>query len=102
MEKPKRYKRFESEYPSAAEAYENLGKQIHSCGPLDSKTRALIKIAISTGAGLEGALHSHTRKAVEAGCTKEEIRHAIMLSIPTIGLPSAMAAMSWADDILDK
>ena len=66
MEKPKRYKRFESEYPTAAEAYENLGKQIHSCGPLDSKTRTLIKIAISTGAGLEGALHSHTRKAVEA------------------------------------
>lgn len=102
MDKPKRFKRFESEFPAAAEAYEKLGNELHLSGPLDSKTRALIKIAISTGAGLEGALHSHTRKALEAGCSKEEIRHAIMLSVPTIGLPSAMAALSWADDILDK
>lgn len=102
MDKPKRYKRFETEFPSAAKAYEMLGYELHKSGPLDTKTRALIKIAISTGAGLEGALHSHTRKALEAGCSKEEIRHVVMLSVPTIGLPSAMAALSWADDILDK
>ncbi|MCK7517620.1 MAG: carboxymuconolactone decarboxylase family protein [Ignavibacteriales bacterium] len=66
------------------------------------KQEHLIKLAISTGAGLEGAVHSHTRKAVELGISKEEIRQTVLLALPTIGLPSTMAAMSWVDDILEK
>jgi AhpD family alkylhydroperoxidase len=49
-----------------------MGDAVHRSGPLDEKTRALIKLAISTGARLEGAVHSHTRKAVQTGATKEE------------------------------
>lgn len=98
---PKRYKRFMDEFPDVGKSYEEMGDAVHKAGPLDDKTRALIKLAISTGARFEGAVHSHTRKALKAGCTKEEIRHAVMLSLPTIGLPSMMAALSWADDILD-
>ena len=52
--------------------------------------------------GLEGAVHSHTRKAIELEISKEEIRQTVLLALPTIGLPSTMAAMSWVDDILDK
>lgn len=102
MALPKRFKRFTEEFPEVAAAYEQLGNAVHKSGPLDNKTRALIKLAISTGARLEGAVHSHARKAISAGCTKEEMRHAVMLSLPTIGLPSMMAALSWLDDILDK
>ena len=80
----------------------NLVKQFIHLVRLDDKTRALIKLAISTGAGLEGAVHSHTRKAVELGISKEEIRQTVLLALPTIGLPSTMAAMSWVDDILEK
>jgi len=98
---PKRYKRFMEEFPETAKAYEMLGDSVHKAGPLDEKTRVLIKIAISTGARLEGALHSHVRKALSAGVKPAEIRHAIMLSLPTIGLPSMMAALSWADDIIE-
>ena len=98
---PKRYKRFMVEFPETAEAYEKLGESVHKAGPLDDKTRALIKIAISTGARLEGALHSHVRKALSSGVNAAEIKHAIMLSLPTIGLPSMMAALSWADDIIE-
>jgi 4-carboxymuconolactone decarboxylase len=102
MALPKRFKRFTEEFPEVASAYEQLGTAVHKSGPLDNKTRALIKLAISTGARLEGAVHSHARKALSAGCTKEEMRQAVMLSLPTIGLPSMMAALSWLDDILDK
>jgi 4-carboxymuconolactone decarboxylase len=102
MALPKRFKRFTEEYPDVASAYEQLGTAVHKSGPLDNKTRALIKLAISTGARMEGAVHSHARKALAVGCTKEEMRHAVMLSLPTIGLPSMMAALSWLDDILDK
>ena len=99
---PKRFEKLHKDYPEVAKAYEELGKAVHSSGPLDNKTRALIKLAISTGAGLEGAVHSHTRKAIELGISTEEIRQTILLALPTIGLPPTMAAMSWVDDILDK
>lgn len=99
---PKKFKKFTEDFPEVANAYEALGSAVHKAGPLDNKTRALIKLAISTGAKLEGAVHAHTRKALKAGVTKEEMRHAVMLALPTIGLPSMMAALSWIDDIIDK
>jgi len=99
---PKRFEKFQQDFPQAASAYEQLGKAVHSSGPLDDKTRALIKLAISTGAGLEGAVHSHTRKAIELGITKEEIKQTVLLALPTIGLPPTMAVMSWVDDLLEK
>ena len=99
---PKRFEKLHKDYPEVAKAYEELGKAVHSSGPLDNKTRALIKLAISTGAGLEGAVHSHTRKAIELGISKEEIRQTILLALPTIGLPPTMAAIRWVDDIIDK
>lgn len=99
---PKRYKKFMNDFPEVGNSYEKLGDAVHAAGPLDEKTRALIKLAISTGARLEGAVHSHARKAVKSGCTKEEMRHVALLSLPTIGLPSMMAALSWIDDIVGE
>ena len=98
---PKRFKKFTEDYPALAKAYEEMGNAVHAAGPLDDKTRALIKLAISTGARLEGAVHSHTRKAIASGCTADELRHVVLLSLPTIGLPSMMAALSWIDDIIE-
>ncbi len=99
---PKYFEEFKKGYPDIYNAYEKLGESVHTAGPLDEKTRALIKIGLSAGAQLEGALHSHVRKALEAGVTKEEIYQAILLAVPTIGFPPTMAALSWADDILQK
>ena len=97
---PKTYKRFMENYPEVGEGYEKLGDAVHKSGPLDEKTRALIKLSISTGARMEGAVHSHTRKALRAGAEPDEIRHAVILSLPTIGLPSMMAALTWVEDVL--
>jgi len=47
-------------------------------------------------------VHSAVRHAKAAGISADEIRHVIVLSITTIGFPRAMAAMSWADDVLRK
>lgn len=101
-ELPKRFEKFQKDFPEVAKAYESLGNAVHKAGPLNDKTRALIKIAISTGARLEGAVHSHARKAIEAGCSKEEILQTVMLALPTIGLPATMAAVSWVEDVLEK
>ena len=98
---PKRYLKFKEDYPEVLNAYEQMGDAVHNAGPLDEKTRAVIKLAISTGARLEGAVHSHTRKAVKVGASREELRQVALLSLPTIGLPSMMAALSWIDDIIE-
>jgi 4-carboxymuconolactone decarboxylase len=96
---PKRYLKFKEDYSDVATAYESMGTAVHQAGPLDEKTRALIKLAVSTGARLEGAVHSHVRKALSAGASKEEMHHVALLALPTIGFPSMMAALSWIDDI---
>jgi len=97
---PKRFQKFTEDYPAVAEAYERLGAACHQGGPLEEEQRALIKLGISIGARMEGAVHSHVRKALGAGVSPEEIRHAVLLALPTIGLPSMMAAMTWVDDVL--
>ncbi len=99
---PKRFQDFMKKYPDVAKGYEMLGDAVHAAGPLDARTRALIKLGISAGARLEGAVHSHARKALEAGVKPEEMRHAVILALPTIGLPSMMAALSWIDDVLEE
>lgn len=97
---PARYQQFEKRYPAVMEALERLGEVTQSAGPLDNKTRALVKLGIAIGALREGAVHSHTRRALEAGCTPDELRHVGVLAITTIGFPSTMATMSWVEDIL--
>jgi len=97
---PKRFTDFTKNYPDLAEAYEAFGKACHASGPLDNRSRALVKFAISVGARLEGGAHAHVRKALAAGISSQELRHIAFLAMPTIGFPASMAAMSWIDDIV--
>ena len=99
---PKRYRRMHDDYPEFMEAYESLGEAAKEAGPLSDREVSLVKLAISLGAGLEGAAHSHCRKALDAGCSPEDLRHVALLSAPTIGFPTMMRAKSWVEDVLDK
>ena len=99
---PKRFLQFQQDYPDAARAYKELGAAAKAAGPLDGKNRALVGLAIAIGMRHEGAVHSHARKAIEAGLKPAEIRHAALLSVTTMGFPNMMAAMSWVDDVLKQ
>jgi len=79
-------------------AFDELGNRCHEAGPLDEKSRRLVKLALSIGAGLEGATHSAGRNAQKVGITQEEIDHVALLSISTLGLPSATRAFTWIHD----
>jgi len=83
------------------QGYEAFGRACSAGGPLDAKTVSLLKLAISLGAGLEGAAHSHARKAREAGWTREELLHAAHLCGPTIGWPGMMRGRGWVLDVTD-
>jgi 4-carboxymuconolactone decarboxylase len=97
---PTPYQEFASKYKTVWEAYDALGMACHRVGPLPPKVRELVKLGMAVGARMEGAVHSHTRRALEAGATPEEIRHAVLLAVTTLGFPTAMAVLTWAEDIL--
>jgi alkylhydroperoxidase/carboxymuconolactone decarboxylase family protein YurZ len=85
------------------EAYEHFGKLIHEKGgPLDEKTRWLIKVALSTECQYEYALRTHILKALKSGCTKEEIEHVMLLVAPTAGFPKMMEGLLILRSILEK
>lgn len=97
---PARYLQFQQRYPAVFHAYESLGEATADSGPLDDRTRALVKLGIAVGGQMEGAVHSHTRRALEAGCSADEIRHVVLLATTTLGFPSMMKCLSWVDDVL--
>lgn len=99
---PGRFKEFVQKYPDMAAAYNALGDAAQAAGPLDAKTRALVKLGIAIGMQHEGATHSHTRKAIEAGATPDEVRHAALLAVTTLGFPRMMAARGWIEDVLSR
>lgn len=98
---PVPFEQFRQRFPETHAAYERLGGACHTSGPLEPKTRALVQLGMAIGIRSEGAAHSHVKKALEAGASPEEIRHAVLLGIPTLGLPTTVAAFTWIDDILE-
>ncbi len=99
---PARFLEFNKKYPRVAEAYENLASQCRESGPLNNRERCLVKLGIAIGSGMEGSVRSQVRKALDIGLRRDEIEHAFLLAITAIGFPSMMAALTGADDILNK
>ena len=93
------YNQQKKQYPAVFKAYEQFGDACRAAGPLDEKSAALVKLAIAVGTRHEGAVHSHTRRSIEAGASMAECRHVALLSLTTIGFPSMMAALSWIEDV---
>ncbi len=86
---------FKEDFPKVYSGHEALGKEIHEkSGPLDEKTRWLLKIAISGASHHPIALETHSLKAKEAGVTDAEIKHALLLLIQSTGFPTFMEAYS--------
>src|SRR5437660_11927327 len=97
-ELPKPIEEIRKLYPTVWKAFNDLGNRCHEAGPLDEKTRRLVKLALSIGAGLEGATHSAVRAARKSGITEDEVDHVAVLAISTLGLPAATRAMTWIGD----
>jgi alkylhydroperoxidase/carboxymuconolactone decarboxylase family protein YurZ len=97
---PKTVESFSASFGTVWQAFQKLGEACHGAGPLNERERRLVKVGIAAAAQSEGAVHSAVRHAKATGVSADEIRHVMLLSITTIGFPRAMAALSWADDIL--
>src|SRR5215472_6161155 len=98
---PKSVTDFAARYPEIWSSFSALAKACHEKGgPLDEKTRRIAKLAIAIGTRHEGAGHSAVRQAVNSGISRDELIHVTLLSITTIGWPSAQAALTWIEDVV--
>lgn len=97
---PRWYGIIKQNHPRFMECLERLGETVRQEGPLDEKTAQLVQLAAAAACRSQGAVHSHVRRAREAGASPDEIYHALLLLTSTIGFPTVSAALSWAHDLL--
>lgn len=102
MHLPNLYKQFSQNYPDIQDKYQQLAEAVRKVGPLDAKVQELVMLGIAIGVNSRGGVMSHTRKALAAGASREEITHAVFLSMLSTGFSSMMAAMNWANEVFDK
>jgi len=95
---PGRYSEFRKEFPAISRAYDEISTVTANAGPLSEKMVQLIRLGMAIGSGQEGAVHSHARRALEAGAKPDEVRHAGLLALTTLGFPRMMTGLSWIDD----
>lgn len=94
------YQQFVATHPDVGDAHRSLGAAVAGAGPLDARIAELVRLGISVGMQHEGAVHAHTRKALAAGWTPDELRHAAVLAATTLGWPRMIAAFMWVEDEL--
>jgi AhpD family alkylhydroperoxidase len=99
-EKPDFYRHLTHRHPEVFKALDSLGAAVRKAGPLDEKTVHLVQLAAAAAGRSEGAVHSHTRRALAAGASADEVRHALIALVSTVGFPTVTAALSWAEDVL--
>lgn len=99
---PAHYQRMREKFKPVFDSYEQLGKSIRDRSPFDERTSLLIQLAASVAIGSEGSVHSHARRALEAGATPDELYYTAIMLTTTIGWPTVGAALSWIGDILNS
>jgi 4-carboxymuconolactone decarboxylase len=80
---PDVYKGFVQQYPGISKAIDAVAETCQAAGPLDKKTAELIKLGFAIGINSEGAIRSHTRRAIAEGISPAEIRHVVLLAFTT-------------------
>lgn len=95
----KRFTAFAKAYPEIAASYEGLRVEVNAAGPLGNRDRALVKVAVSIGMRQRAGAFAHIRKAIDAGLTRDQLEHVALLALPTIGLPAAISALEWVEEV---
>ena len=90
-----------AKFGTVMENHRQFGKTLREAGPINEKDANLIQLGAAAAIKAEGAVHSHVRRALEAGATPEEIYHAVILLTSTIGFPAVAATLSWVKEIVE-
>lgn len=96
---PRHFKSIRERFPEVVNASGHLGDAARAAGPLDEKTAHLIQMAASVAIRSHGSVHSHARRARQAGASVEEIYHTVLILTSTLGFPVVAAALDWLDEM---
>lgn len=102
VEYPRHFLKLKEMYPQLIETHERAGELGRKAGPLQDKYTHLIQMAACVALRSEGGVHSHTRRALKLGATPQEVYHALILLISTVGFPAVSAGFSWVNDVIEK
>lgn len=83
--------RIAKESPKLAEPILSFLRSIEEKGALDTKTKQLISVALSVASHCELCIAYHTKRALEAGATVEELIESCIVATEMAGTP-AMAS----------
>lgn len=83
--------------PDLVRAYAGLSQANAKSTHLDAKTRELIALGVAVSLRCDGCINAHTKAAIEAGASKEEIVDALGVAI----MVNAGAAMVYSARTLD-
>lgn len=99
---PPSLRSFIRKYPRLWKAHERLGIESSRAGPLTEKQVQLIKLAVTGSLMLETSFKTHVKKALSANATPAEIEHAIIQTLPIVGIGRMMMAMKWCGEVFTK
>ncbi|SHF42959.1 carboxymuconolactone decarboxylase family protein [Desulforamulus putei] len=102
MDLLKTLERLQEEKPEVAAAIGHLRQAVLANSSLDAKTANLVAIGIATAMRNQDALMGHIKMAKAAGAGKDEVIGAILLAIPSSGVPGALAALSLAWELYEE
>lgn len=78
------------EYPEQMHAFSSFMKSTEKDGALDHKTKELISLALSIATHCKWCIAIHTKNALEAGASKDEIMESCFVAALMGGGPSLM------------
>jgi AhpD family alkylhydroperoxidase len=95
-------KRLQKEAPVLFEGFDNLMKAYYAPSALDTRYKELMAVALSVSRCCVPCLANHTKNAIEAGATREEVIDAAKIGIEFGGGPSFVVVRSNLPDFLDE
>ncbi len=98
----KNQKRLEKEAPLLSGGFNDLMTAYYAPSALDTKYKELIAIALSISRCCIPCLAVHTRNAVEAGATREEVIDAAKIGVEFGGGPSFVVVRNNLLEFLDE
>ena len=77
---------FMEEAPEVAKAYGGMVMQVAKSSALDQKTQELAYLAVLSAVGMTGGLGFHVTSLKKLGATREEVRSAVLVGLPAVGM----------------
>ena len=92
------YLRFIEDQPEVSDAFRTLVARTTGAGALDEKTKQLIFLACVATTGYGAGMTAHVDKILAAGGTADEIREALLVTVPITGIMNLLKVYDTVED----